>query len=145
MSFRDCIKFANENPTCYLATTEGGQPRVRPLSMCFADDKGFCFQTQTVKAFYRQLKNSNKVEACFYLPGPESSPGKMMRVSGEIEFIDDTEIKSKIFDERPYLKDMGIKNPKDPVLSVFRIYTGEAYFWTMEYSMRESEIERIKF
>ncbi len=40
---------------------------------------------------------------------------------------------------------MGIETSEDPRLAVFGIYTGEAFFWTMEFSMRESEIERIKF
>lgn len=36
MSFQDCIKFANENPASYIATTEGDQPRVRAFLMWFA-------------------------------------------------------------------------------------------------------------
>ena len=34
---------------------------------------------------------------------------------------------------------------ENPLLAVFHLYTGEAYFWTREDSMRESEIERVKF
>ena len=29
MEFKDCIKFANENPVTHIATVEGDQPRVR--------------------------------------------------------------------------------------------------------------------
>lgn len=29
MEFKDCVKFANENPVSYVATVGGEQPRVR--------------------------------------------------------------------------------------------------------------------
>lgn len=145
MDFQEYVKFANENPVCYIATAEGDQPRVRPLMMWFADDTGFYFQTQSVKATCKQLKNNNKVEIAFYAPEPAPNLGKVMRVSGEVEFVDDLELRTKVYDARPFLKDMGIKGPEDPMLAVFRVHTGEAYIWTREYSMRESEIERIRF
>jgi len=145
VDFQDCVKFANENPVCYIATAETSQPRVRALLLWFADDKGFYFQTQAVKAFCKQLKNNRKVEVCFYSPETDSTTGKMMRVAGEVEFIDDIALKTRVLEDRPFLKKMGIEKPEDPLLVVFRVYTGEAHFWTREYSMRESEIERIRF
>ncbi len=103
------------------------------------------FQVQTVKAFCKQLQNNKKVEVCFHAPAAEGRPGTVLRVAGEVEFIDDAALKEKVLEDRPFLKDMGIKSPDDPRLALFKIYTGEAFFWTMEYSMRESEIERITF
>ena len=47
MDFKDCVKFANDNKTCYLATADGDQPRVRALGMWYADETGFYFQGQT--------------------------------------------------------------------------------------------------
>lgn len=145
MELKDCITFANEHPVAYFATEENGQPRVRPIGLWFADASGFYFQSQTVKAFCKQLQNNKRVEACFHAPAAEGSPGSVLRVTGEVEFIDDTALKKKVLAERPFLKDMGIESPDDPRLAIFKIHTGEAFFWTMEYSMRESEIERIKF
>lgn len=113
--------------------------------MRFADDKGFYFQASTVKAFGRQLQKNPRVETCFYAPGTDGALGTVMRVTGEIEFLDDMTLRTKIMEERPFLKNMGLTGPEDPRLLVFRLYKGEAFFWTMEYSMRESEIERIKF
>ena len=54
-------------------------------------------------------------------------------------------LKAKVYEARPFLKETGIKGPEDPMMAVFRVHTGEAFFWTSEYSMRESEIERIRF
>ncbi len=143
MNFQDCVKFANEHRICYVATTEGNQPRVRALGMWFADDKGFYFQTESVKALCKQLKENNRVELCFYAPG--SDIGRMMRVTGKVEFVNDLALRTKVLTDRPFLKALGIKGPEDPLLVIFHVYSGEAYFWTMANNMKETEIERIKF
>ncbi|HTX61042.1 MAG TPA: pyridoxamine 5'-phosphate oxidase family protein [Methanobacterium sp.] len=130
MEFKDCIKFANEIPVCYLATVDGNQPRVRALGFWFADETGFYFQIGSVKDMYKQLKENNKVEACFWQPNEEST-GIMMRVAGEVEFIEDLALKRKVIEDRPFLKEFGL-TVDHPELIIFRIFRGEAYFWTME-------------
>ena len=144
MEFQDCITFANENPVCYIATVEDGQPRVRAFLMWFADETGFYFHTGTPKSVYKQLKGNPTVEICFYNPDIPPS-GKMMRVAGKVEFLDDLALKTRLFEERPFLKTLGTGKPEDPLVAVFRIYTGEAHFWTIENNLRESKIERITF
>jgi uncharacterized pyridoxamine 5'-phosphate oxidase family protein len=112
-----------------------------------ADKTGFYFSTQSAKVLYSQLKNNKKVEIFFCdtkAPKPVGTE-KVMRVAGEIEFIDDMALRAKVLEAKPLLKELGITKPEDPRLVVFRVYTGEAYFWTKEYSMRESEIERLTF
>jgi pyridoxamine 5'-phosphate oxidase len=141
MDFTDCFKFANENPTCYLATAEGDQPRVRCLGMWFADKTGFYFQAQSVKAMCKQLQKNNKVEVYFHTKDFK----RVMRVSGKVKFIDGLEMRAKCIKERPFVKDFGITEPSDPLLAVFQIYSGEAYFWTMADSMKEADLPRIKF
>jgi len=141
MGLKECVDFANRVKVAYLATVDGDQPRVRALMMWFADETGFYFQTQTVKALYRQLQKNPKVEACFWDPGE----GRMLRVSGVVEFLDDLELKRRCYEERPFLKEMGIKGPEDPLLAIFRIAKGEAFFWTREWSMKEDQIPRIRF
>jgi pyridoxamine 5'-phosphate oxidase len=141
MNFSDCIEFANRIKTTYLATEEGDQPRVRPLLMWFADESGFYFQTQSVKALCKQLEKNNKIEFIFFDPDAY----RVLRVSGEAEFIDDIETKKKALRERLFLKDMGITTPEDPLLAIFRVAKGEAYFWTRANTMKEADIPRIKF
>lgn len=145
MNLQDCIKFANEHPMCSIATTEGDQPRVRIFAMWYADDNGFYFHSGYPKAICQQLKKNPKTEICFYAPAPPPDPGAMLRVAGEVEFLDDMAIKEKLLQERPFLKDIGVSGPDDPMLAVFRIPHGEAYFWTMAVNMREQESERVKF
>ena len=141
MSFEEYVKFANENPMCYLATVEGDQPRVRAMGMWYADETGFWFQAQSVKSVYKQIKENEKVEVYFCTP----KFSRIMRVSGKMKIVEDMEVKKKCIAERPFLKNMGITEPDDPLLAVFHLYTGEAFFWTMADSMKEASIPRVKF
>jgi len=139
MDFKDCVKFANENKMCYLATIDGDQPRVRAMGMHYADDTGFYFNTESTKALAKQLKKNQKVEVCFL------AKGNMLRVTGKIDFIDDIAIRTSFYKERDFLKGLGVKGPEDPLLMVFAIRKGEAFFWTMADNMKEASIPRIKF
>ena len=141
MSLKEYTDFANENNMCYLATVEGDQPRVRAMGMWYADETGFWFQSQSVKALYKQIKENEKVEV--YFCPPDFS--KIMRVSGKMTIVEDMEARKKCIAERLNLKSMGITEPDDPLLAVFHLYTGEAYFWTREDSMKEADIPREKF
>jgi len=138
MEFQDFVDFANKNKTCYLATVEGNQPHVRALGMWFADDNGFYFQTESVKSMTGQLRKNNNVELCF------TEGMKVMRIMGKVEFVNDEALKARVLEERPFLKDF-IMSPKDPILVLFRVVSGEAYFWTMANNMKESMIERLRF
>ncbi|MBM3132255.1 MAG: pyridoxamine 5'-phosphate oxidase [Chloroflexi bacterium] len=145
MDFHDCIEFANKNPACWLATVDGDQPRVRGFLMWFADETGFYFHTGSTKQVCHQLKENPKIEVCFYAPEPPPGTGRMMRVAGTVEFIDDIPLKTVLLEERPFLKSIGTGRPDNPLLAVFRIARGEAHFWTMADNLRESEAERIGF
>jgi pyridoxamine 5'-phosphate oxidase len=141
MSLKEYADFANENKPCYLATVEGDQPRVRALGMWYADETGFYFQAQTVKAMCKQLLKNPNVEVYFNT----KDFSKAMRVSGKVKFIEDLKIRAKCIEERPFVKNFGITEPDNPLLAVFHLYTGEAYFWTMADSMKEAQIPRVKF
>ena len=132
----DCIKFANENPVCYLATADGDQPRVRALLFWFADETGFYFQTGEIKEIPAQLRNNPRAEACFYHSG--EGTGKMMRVCGKVEFIDSREWKEKALADRPFLKHLGM-TADGPGLVIFRMAHGQAHFWTMENNLKPKE------
>lgn len=141
MNFEECVKFANENPTAYLATVdEKGHPRVRALAMWYADETGFYFQTGTVKALVEQLKKNPKTEVCWFNNKLEG--GLMLRVAGEVEFLDSPSIREKVVADRPFLKTMGI-TASSPGLVIFRIAKGEAYTWTWETNFEPKKM--IKF
>lgn len=136
MNIDDCIKFTKENPGCFLATADGDQPRVRMLGFWFADKTGFYFQTSTIKEFPHQLMKNPKTEVCFYKH--EGMTGTMLRISGEVEFVEDVAFKERALNDRPFLKSFGltIDNPK---LVIFRISHGKAHFWTMENNLKPKQ------
>jgi uncharacterized pyridoxamine 5'-phosphate oxidase family protein len=68
-----------------------------------------------------------------------------MRVSGLAKIITDRDIRTRCIKERPFVKNFGITDPDNPLLAVFQVYQGEAYFWTMADSMKEADIPRVKF
>ena len=144
MSFTDVVDFANRNPVCAFATVEGDQPRVRYFLMWYADEDGFYFHTGTAKHVYRQLRANPKVELCFYnfLPA-EAGGGTMLRVTGEVEFLDDAALRDCLLEQRPFLKALG----DDPAeyLAILRVGRGEAWFWTMADNLREDAIPRWAF
>jgi uncharacterized pyridoxamine 5'-phosphate oxidase family protein len=111
------------------------------MGMWYADESGFWFQGQTVKAFYKQLQKNPKVE--IYFQAKDFST--IMRVSGKAKIITDDKIRARCIEERPFVKNMGITTPDNPLLAVFLVYIGEAYFWTMADSMKEASLPRIKF
>ena len=113
MSIQDCIRFASENPVCFMATMDGDQPRVRTLLMFFADENGFYFCTLTPKAFTKQLKENPKVEVCFYNNPPELQGAKQMRVTGQAEFIDDQALIDRVAKERAFLEPLAGRSLAD--------------------------------
>lgn len=137
MNIQDCIKFTNENPICSLATVENDQPRVRLIGFWFADETGFYFQTSTIKEIPNQLKMNPKTEICFYKH--EGMIGTMLRISGEVEFLNDLKLREKALADRPFLKSFGM-TVDSPSLVLFRIIHGCAHFWTMENNTKPKEI-----
>jgi uncharacterized pyridoxamine 5'-phosphate oxidase family protein len=144
MGFQEYIKFANDNPICYVATTDGAQPRVRALLMLYANETGFYFTTFSPKEFSSQLKSNPKVELCFYNNPAELQNAKQMRVTGEAEFLHDKEALDKAYETRTFLEDITGKELR-PIIEVFRIPSGEAHFWTLMDALKEQDLERIQF
>ena len=146
MNFEDCVKFANEQIICSVATVDGDQPHVRMFGMWFADKDGFYFSTRKTGSVYRQLCVNPKLELCFYAPpeaalgqGPTIDMGKVMRATGTAEFMNDPALKERLLNDRPFLR------PFAENAVIFRVKSGEAWFWTFAESGRESELERVRF
>jgi len=102
------------------------------MLLWFADKTGFYYNTGASKDLYKQLQINPKVELCFF--DPKSQNLKMMRIAGKVEFVDDLELKKKLVEARPFLKQWGL-TPESPGLIVFRVPKGEAYFWTMDTNL----------
>lgn len=139
MEMQQCIDFATEHPVCSLATVDGDQPRVRTFLLWRADESGFYFETLNPKEVYEQLRHNPKVEICFFNSESDLAKAKTMRLTGKVEFLDDPDLKRQLLQDWPFLQDA------EPVLELFRVHSGEAFFWTMADALKEKELERVKF
>lgn len=139
MKLQDCIDFATRYPVCSLATMDGDQPRVRTFLLWRANESGFYFETFNPKDVYQQLKSNPQVEICFFNNESDLEKAMTMRLTGAVEFLDDSDLKQQLLEDWPFLKDA------EPVLELFRIPSGEAFFWTMKDALKEKELERVSF
>jgi pyridoxamine 5'-phosphate oxidase len=144
MDIQDCVNFATENPVCYLATADGDQPKVRTWLLWYADESGFYFVGIAGKEVTKQLEKNPKVELCFFNNAAEPQDWKHLRLMGEVEFLKTEEILNKAYEARSFLDPIVGKSVK-PLVRPFRVYTGEAHFWTLAGFLKEPELERVKF
>lgn len=132
MTFAECMKFANENPRCFLATIDGDQPRVRGMHMLFCNGKGFNFTTGSWKGMYEQLKKNPKAEVCFF----SQKEFRSMRIEGKAEFITDMKEKEELFKKIDWLKNI-IGTHDNEMWTPFKIVKGRAHFWTMAANLEK--------
>lgn len=93
-------KFLDEAQTYYLATDEGGQPRVRPFGTALVYEDRLYIQTGKVKPVSRQIAANPKVELCAFCAG------KWVRVAGELVNDDRRAVKAAMLEKYPALKAM---------------------------------------
>jgi len=137
-------EFTNQNPAAWVATAVGSQPHVRAMAMWYADETGFYFHTGTQKRLSEQLRNNPKVEIGFFNPGDGMGTMQMVRITGNIEMIADTELEKKLFEDRPWLHEVFKAYPNDRIF-MFRIAHGEAQYWNMGLNCKEKETPPIVF
>jgi uncharacterized pyridoxamine 5'-phosphate oxidase family protein len=97
----EALKFLQEAKTFYLATTDGDQPRVRPMGFSMIYNGRLYFATNNTKPMYKQLAANPKIEICAFGPG-----GQWLRAWGKVVFDNDTAAQGKAFEISPNLKNM---------------------------------------
>ncbi|MDR0382566.1 MAG: pyridoxamine 5'-phosphate oxidase family protein [Spirochaetaceae bacterium] len=97
---KEILDFLAECKQFFLATDEGGQPRVRPMGVAFEYKGKLCMCTNNKKKLFAQIKANNKAEIC------ASNGNKWLRVAGTVEVCPELEAKEKAFNAAPMLKNM---------------------------------------
>ena len=97
----EVLKFLKDNPTYFLATVEGDQPRVRPFGTIAKFEGRLYFQTGHVKDVYRQLTANPKVEICTFC----AESGTWLRLTGTAVRDDRREARAAVLAEYPSLQD----------------------------------------
>ena len=113
------LEFLQESGIFYLATTEGGQPRVRPFGAVFEyEGKLYIVSSNTKKCFSQMLENP-KVEI-----SSMNKKGQWIRVTGEVANDDRREVKELALEAVPSLKSM--YNINDGIFAVLYFTKGTA-------------------
>lgn len=136
MTRDEYFAFMNANPSFFLATVDGDQPRVRGMFLYRADEDGILFHTGKMKDVYAQLMVEPKAELCFI----SKKELRQVRVSGELELVEDQPLKEKIVSHptRAFLKPWVEEQGYD-FLAVFRLRNGKATTWTLEANFAPKE------
>lgn len=94
------VDFLNEAKTCYFATVEGDQPRVRPFGLAMERNGKVYLSTTNQKKVYQQLLANSKVEVS------GMAKGKWIRLTGEAVIDDTVEAREAMLEANPPLRDM---------------------------------------
>ena len=117
---KEVYDFLKECGTYYLATVEGGQPRVRPFGTIDLFDGGLYIQTGKVKAVSKQLHVNPRAEICAF------KDGVWLRVACTLTADDRIEAQEHMLAAYPNLTAM--YKPGDGNTEVFRLSDAEAVF-----------------
>jgi len=136
MSRDEILELLNRNPVFFLATIDGGKPRVRGMLLYRADTDGILFHTGAMKDLHHQLLADPSVELCFN----DWKGNIQVRVRGRALPVDDRKLKEEIVASpgreflKPWIDSMGID-----ALSVFRVEQCRATAWTMSTNFAPKE------
>jgi len=97
---QEVFDFLKKAGTYYLATDEGGQPRVRPFGTANIFDGKLYIQTGKAKPCSKQMAANPKVEIC------AMDGGAWIRIEATVVNDDRREAKVSMLDAYPNLKDM---------------------------------------
>ena len=140
MDKADILAIINSNPAFFLATVDGGEPRVRGMLLYRADETGIVFHTGAMKEVCRQLLAEPAVELCFN----DWQRNLQVRVRGTARPVDETGFKEEIVNSpgreflKPWVASRGLE-----VLTVFRVEECRARVWTMETNFAPPEPVRL--
>ena len=140
MTREEILELINNNPVIFLATAEGDQPRVRGMLLYKADESGIVFHSGTMKDVYRQVLNNPKAELCFN----DFKRGIQVRVTGELEIVDDNSLKDEICEHptRQFLREWRESGTLENFYQsfvVFMLKGGRAATWTMATNFAPKE------
>lgn len=97
----EIIKLITEAKTFYIATVDGNKPKVRPFGFIMEHEGKIYFSTTNQNKLFNQLASNPYCEICTV-----SSDGKWIRLSGKAVFDPRIEVKAKVFEVMPELKNM---------------------------------------
>lgn len=113
-----------------LATADGGQPRLRPVSPVRVD--GFTIFIANLRSYGKtaEIAANPKVELCYLDAGHDQ-----VRITGVAEVLTDRALLDEIWSTNPLLRRY-LGTPENPELIVYRVRPERVRFmreWALEY------------
>lgn len=114
----------------YLATMDGDQPRLRPVSPVRTD--GFTVYVANLRRYAKtaEIAANPKVELCYL-----DDHHDQVRITGVAEILADRRLLQEIWDANPLLRQY-LGTPDNPELIVYRVNPTRVRFmreWALEY------------
>jgi general stress protein 26 len=114
----------------YLATTDGDQPRVRPISPVRTD--GFTVYFANLRSYHKtaEIAANPKIELCYL-----DERHDQVRITGLAEVVTDPAVLQEIWDSNPLLHQY-LGQIDNPELVVYRIRPSRVRYmreWALEY------------
>jgi uncharacterized pyridoxamine 5'-phosphate oxidase family protein len=134
MTREEIFEFIRANPLFALATSQDNKPHTRTMMLYRSDENGIIFTTGENKDVHKQLTVNPQVEMCFY----NSQQGLQVRISGTVEVLEDIQIKKRVVEDYPFLKQWVDREGYD-VLIVYCLKAGRAVTWTMETNFKPKQ------
>ncbi|MDO8542273.1 MAG: pyridoxamine 5'-phosphate oxidase family protein [Opitutaceae bacterium] len=113
-----------------LATSDGAQPRVRPVSPVRTD--GFVVYVANLRMYHKtaEIAANSRVELCYLDEGHNQ-----VRITGTAEVLTDSALLQSIWDANPLLRQY-LGSITNPALIVYRIVPVHVRYmkeWALEY------------
>ena len=114
----------------YLASIDGDQPRLRPVSPVRTD--GFVIYVANLKMYHKtvEIAANPKVELCYL-----DERHDQVRITGVAEVVSDRSVLQEIWDANPLLRQY-LGSLDNPMLIVYRIVPHKVRFmreWALDY------------
>lgn len=113
-----------------LATMDGDQPRLRPVSPVKVD--GFTIYVANLRSYGKtaEIAANPKVELCYLDPDHDQ-----VRITGTAEVVTEPEVLREIWDSNPLLRRY-LGTPDNPALIIYRVRPSRVRYmkeWALEY------------
>jgi general stress protein 26 len=114
----------------HLATIDGSQPRVRPVSPVKTD--GFTVYVANLKSYHKtvEIAANPRVELCYL-----SDSHDQVRITGVAEVVTDRAVLQEIWDANPLLRNY-LGSIDNPALVVYKVHPERVRYmkeWALEY------------
>ena len=106
----EVYRFLKDNQTYYLATVDGGQPRVRPFGTVDLFEGRLYIQTGKSKDVFKQIEANPRVEIC------ACAGMEWLRVAATLVPDDRVEAKKHMLDAYPHLRGMYDENDAETIV-----------------------------